>query len=244
MNFNKKLILFSLCPFICFIIGYSLCNIFIGNTSYTTPNLIGTTLHDAVVQTSPFHINIQVAAEKECPGIAHGTIVSQKPTAGRLIKSHQSIIVITSKLPNITRAPHVVGLTEEQIQKLCEQLHIKTKIYPIEHNLPTGSCIAQTPNHDQPLPDKKLTIYLAHNSQNLYIMPQLVGKTLSEVLGLLQLHATALSIFYKNQKLTAPYPDNMIIAAQKPGVGSFINLQKSLTIQLEIEKNNQIPKFF
>lgn len=234
MKSNIKIYLLTAIPFICFILGYGLSNMFIGNKSYTTPNLIGLTIHEAVTQTSPFHINIQLADQKECPGIAPGTILTQKPTAGRLIKSHQSIIVVTSKLPDTALAPKALGLAQSVAQDLCAQQKIKCKLYPIQHQLPANTCIGQTPQQGQPIPDKKLVLYIADNSSNSYIMPTLTNQPLQTVLNFLKLHAITVQIFEKSQKILPPYNENLTVTAQKPSAGSFISLQKNTNIQLEV----------
>ena len=209
---------------------------FMGNKSYPTPNLIGTTLHEAVLQTSPFHINIQLAAEKECPGIAHGTIISQKPAPGRQIKPHQSIVVVICKLPAERQAPDLQGLTEAKAQELCAQQRLKLKSYPIEYPLPTSTCIGQTPQKGTEIPDKKIMMYVAADKSNNYVMPNLINKPLPEVIEFLQKHNAKISIFLQNQKIVSPYPENMMVTSQKPLSGSFLNLKNELLVQLEVGK--------
>lgn len=232
--FQKYLLTFI--PFICFILGYTICNILINNKSYPTPNLIGITLHEAVLQTSPFHINIQLAAEKECPGVAHGTIISQKPAPGRLIKPHQSIVVIICKLPATQRAPNLQGLTEVKAQEICTEHKIKLKTYPMEYLLPTGTCIGQTPQKEQEVFEKKITCYLATDQSNHYLMPNLINKPLFEVLEFLQKHNININVFLQNEKIFAPYPADMIVILQKPLPGTFVNLKNEVFVQLEVSK--------
>ncbi len=235
MNASFKKYFILLTPFICFLVGYGLSNILIGNKSYPTPNIIGMSLHDAILQTSPFHINIQLAAQKECPGIAHGTIISQKPSAGRLIKPHQSIVVVTCKLPDAQLTPNLIEKNQIQMQEICSNQRLKLKTYPQVYPLPTGTCIGQTPQAGQEISDKKIVAYIAAEKLNNFLMPNLIHKSLAEVLQFLQKYKTNLSVFYKNQQITAPYPQNCKIIAQKPSSGSFVNLKNELIVQLEVE---------
>lgn len=231
----KQYFLLSL-PFACFVIGYSLSNIFMGNTSYPTPNLIGVTLHDAILQTSPYHINIQLAAQKECPGITHGTIISQKPAPGRQIKPHQSIMVVTCKLPEIQLTPDLIGKTQTQAQEICTSQRMKLKTYPQTYPLPTGTVIGQTPQKTQEIPDKKIIAYTATDKSQNYLMPNLINKSLDEVISFLQKYKTNISVLFQNQKIDVPYPSSCKIIGQKPLPGSFVNLKNELILQLEIEK--------
>ncbi len=236
MSAHLKNYLFFVIPFSCFAIGYAISNFFIGNKSYPTPNLIGVTLHDAILQTSPFHINVSLAAQKECPGIAHGTIISQKPAPGRLIKPHQSIIVVTCKHPDAQLTPDLIGKSEPQAQEICTASRMKLKTYAQTYPLPTGTCIGQTPQKDQEIPDKKIIAYTAKDQSNNYLMPNFINKPLEQILEFLQKYTKNISIFLNNQKIDIPYPPCKIIG-QKPLPGSFVNLKNELIVQLEVEKN-------
>jgi beta-lactam-binding protein with PASTA domain len=234
MTSNLKLSLILLMPFICFIVGYGLCNLVMGNKTHTAPNLVGMTMLEAIEQTSPSHINIQLIAQKECPGVTHGTIVSQKPAPGRLIKSHQSIMVVTAKLPQASLAPDVINKTEKEINNTCSNDHLKLKSYPLQYQLPTGTCIGQIPEKQQPLTDKKLIIYTASNKPLTYLMPSVINKNLEDVVNFLQKQNIQLTIFHKNQKLNPPYPQGLVVTAQKPTPGSFVKLPENMTVQLEV----------
>lgn len=236
MTFNLKLSVLIAMPFMCFIIGYGISNLIMGNKTHTTPNLIGMTALEAIEQTSSLHVNIQLIAQKECPGVTHGTIVSQKPAPGRLIKSHQSIMVVTAKLPQASIAPDAISKTEEEVNKICNNDHLKLKSYPLSYQLPTGTCIGQIPEKGQSLPDKKLIIYTASNKAQTYLMPNIMNMNLGEVIPFLQKHKIQLTIFYKNQKLYPPYPPELIITAQKPTPGSFVKPQENMTVQLEVKQ--------
>ena len=235
MKAQFKNYFFIIVPFLCFILGYMISSLFIGNKSYPTPNLIGITLHDALLQTSAFHINVQLAGQKECPGIAHGTIISQKPAAGRLIKPHQSTLVVTCKHPQAQLTPDLIGKTEAQAQDICSASRMKLKTYPQAYPLPTNTCIGQTPQKGHEIPDKKIIAYTAAEQSKNYLMPNLLNKSLDQVIEFLQKYTTNISVFLHNQKISIPYPQPCKIIGQKPLPGSFINLKNELIIQLEIE---------
>ncbi|HSW76180.1 MAG TPA: PASTA domain-containing protein [Candidatus Saccharimonadales bacterium] len=230
-----KKYLFAILPFICFFLGYVLCNLFIGNKTYTTPQLIGLSLHQATQQTSPYHITIQLIAEKDCPGAIPGTIISQKPSAGRLIKSHQSIFVVITKLPASALAPDFLGKSPAVIESLKQENHVKLKTYDIEYNAPKGTCVGQIPQPQQPIVDKKIIAYTAQDKTNKYIMPDLVNQNLQRVVEFLKKNNLTVQVFYKNQKLTPPYQQDLIIISQKPLSGSIMSLQDNAIIQLEVE---------
>ena len=176
-------------PFICFFLGYALSNLLVGNKTYKTPELIGLSLHQAIEKTSPYQITIQLVAEKECPGAPQGTIISQKPSPGRSIKSHQSILVVTTKLPPAAKAPSVLGKTQDQVEKIQKSEHIKLKTYSLNYPAPKGVCIGQIPQPGQSIIDKKMTLYTTKEKQNKYIMPTLIDKNAAEVVEFLKSHS-------------------------------------------------------
>jgi len=213
--------------------------LFIGNKSYQAPALIGLSLHQAIEQTSPLNITIQLICEKECLGTIPGTIISQKPSQGRLIKSHQSILVVTTKLPATVMAPRFIGQTEEKIEHLKKSHQIKIKTYSLSYPAPMGSCIGQIPQENQPIADHKMVLYIAKEKPNQYIMPKLINQNISDVVNFLNKHNLNIVIFHQNQRVIPPYQDqeSMAVISQKPLPGTMISLKDKATIHVEIEKH-------
>tara|TARA_B100000674_G_C37889022_1_gene938048 strand:- start:273 stop:977 length:705 start_codon:yes stop_codon:yes gene_type:complete len=233
VNVSTKNLLFIL-PFICFVLGYSICNILIGNKTYTTPNLIGITTYEALKLTSPHQINIRIVAEKESNHIPAGTILNQKPSAGRLVKTHQPILVTTTKSPPIITAPQLTTQKQNYIETTCKDMHLKCKLYHIEYQAPAQSCIGQLPYAGDTVEDNKMTCYIAQNKVNMYIMPDLTQHSLPEVLNFLNQHSERVSIFYGSKKIKEPYTGFTKVISQKPLAGSIIKLDSKLHIYLEV----------
>lgn len=233
MHFEKAL-LYAITPFLCFIIGYMLCSYKFGNQTYQTPNLIGLLVYDAIKETSPAHINVQIISEKENNDFAPGTIIYQKPSPGRLIKAHQQILVITSKKTDPIIAPDFSKKSLSIIQKNCYDSHIKLKSYPLDYNAPQNTCIAQIPEKNDTINDKKMIIYIAQSPINLYIMPDLTNHNLEKIMTLFKDQPITLHLFHKSEKLSPPYHESMKIIAQKPIAGSLVSFKPPLNVYLEI----------
>jgi len=223
-------------PFFFFLIGYILSNLLVGTSTYIAPNLIGLTIYDAVKHTSHQHLNIQLISEKECFGINPGTILAQKPSPGRLIKRHQSILVTTAKLPQTTLASSYTGKTIDSIKKSCKQDNIKIKDYSLVYPFPQGTCIAQIPQPEQPIINKKLILYTAKNQSNMYLMPNYINKNITDAIHSLKQYPMPITIIHNNQIISTPEQKSfMKIVAQKPLAGSLITLNNNLSIQLEVQ---------
>lgn len=233
MQLEKKYIL-STIPFIFFFLGYGLCSIIIGNKTYITPNLVGLSLYEAVKQTSAHHVNIRISSEKESFDIPAGTIINQKPCAGRAIKAHQSIFITTTKAPAAIIAPALQQQTSIQVEKTCHDLGLKVKTYPIESSAPSNSCIAQFPQSGQHITDKKITIYTAQERPSIYLMPDLTNQSLQLMFNTLNNQLGKVSVYKGKQKLKPPYQEHLKIISQKPLAGSLVSLDSAIHLQLEV----------
>lgn len=233
MNINNKYTILLL-PFICFIAGYLLSALITGNKTYITPRLTGMSIYEAIKTTSPHQINIRILSEKESEHVPAGTIISQKPSAGRAIKTHQPIFVTTTKMPPQTTAPQLLQLQKTDINKICHDLNLKAKTYYLEYQAPSYSCIGQLPESTHIVHDHKIITYLAKDKLNMYLMPDLTKQPLKLSLELLQNYTDKVTVYMGTQKQFEPYPENATIINQKPLAGSLISIQPTPLIQLEI----------
>lgn len=225
----------SIIPFVCFFVGYNMSNLFIRANSYKTPHIIGLSVHEALRITSQNHANIKLITEQECQGMTPGTIMTQKPASGRLMKPNQTILVTISKQPDQKKAPNFKLKTHDSITKICKQDSLKIKERPQVYPLPQGTCISQIPQPDTSITNKKIIIYTAQDKPNLYIMPNFTGKDLSSTALSLQNHQISFSVLRRHQKIHPPFLDDYTVTDQKPRAGSFISLEPTLTIQLEVQ---------
>lgn len=231
----KLTYLLTIVPFICFIAGYCISHFIVGTTAHPAPNIIGLTIHEAVKQTSKNHVTLQLIAEKECSGIAPGTILTQKPAPGRLIKPNQTVLVTISKQTSSVSAPNLLDLSSPKIQETGKQLGIKIKEFMIQsNNTMDNICICQHPSPDTLLTDNKMIAYIAKPSDNVYIMPNFIGKQLNDALASLKHYHCTTIITHKQKELSYPYQQGIIIG-QKPRSGTLINFNKKQQIQLEID---------
>jgi beta-lactam-binding protein with PASTA domain len=231
---NLSFVMLIILPFACFLLGYLICSACLGNKSYPTPTLIGLSLPEALAITSPMHINIHLAAQQEHAGFAPGTIVSQKPAPARLIKPHQSIMVITSKLPEIPTAPDFSTMSLKDIERYCTKQKITLKNFKVPCALPTGYLVGQYPAALQAMHEPKMIVYFAKQETQSLIMPELTDQPLCEVVPFLQQQNIDIQVLYNNQVLLPPFPENMVVLAQKPAAGSTIPTDQKILVQLAV----------
>ena len=224
---------FAIAPFIFFIFGYIFSHFLMKSTVYQTPNLIGLKLSQALTIAAQNHATIKLLHEQECPGVEAETIISQKPSAGRLIRPNQAILITIAKEASAPLAPDLKLQKLAACEKKCKELNIKLKQYPIVYQLPQETCIGQIPQAQEAVSDKKIIIYTAQEKANMYIMPNFINKNLNEIIASLKNQEIGYTVFSNYEKIEEPYADDLIITNQKPKSGSLIQMTKTLHIQLE-----------
>jgi beta-lactam-binding protein with PASTA domain len=200
-----------------------------------TPHFIGLPLHQAMIHAAGQNLRLHIVSEKEHAHIEPGTILEQKPQPNSSIKEKQTVYIITARSPQEKNTPTILGLSSEEIAKISKQLRIKTKNHHIPSTGLPGRCIAQIPTPNQPIKDSKLIAYIAEEPSLFFILPNFTNQDLEEVISFLQKNNLTFSVYQKTNKLSPPYPKIARIVNQKPLIGSFIKLDQSTHIQLQIE---------
>lgn len=221
-------------PFFAFCIGYVSLQFFITEQLVQTPNLIGKDILQATKLCSQLKLNLRIIAEKEMSDATPGTVITQNPLQQSYIKSHQSIFITITKLPEPILAPSITKKSIEDIEKICADKGIKNRLYILPSNLPYGQCFAQIPYENQPLVSKKMNAYISSGQENQYLFPDFSNLALHDVIAFLQDKNITFDVFYKDQKIIAHYKKNYTISYQKPLAGSLITLNNKLYVQLQV----------
>lgn len=221
-------------PFLAFGIGYIFLHFFIREHTVQTPDLVGKDILQATKISSHLKLNLRIIGEKEIADAQPGTIIKQNPLPHASIKNHQSIFIVITKLPAPVTAPDLLNKQQNQIEKLCKEKGIKNRYYILPSQYPAGQCFAQMPEPEQILESKKMSCYISAGNQNQYLFPDFTATKLEDVLQFLQQHTMTYDVFYKDQKLSAPYKQNLVITYQKPLAGTLITPSNHLYVQLQV----------
>jgi len=232
---NKFFLFITLLPFILFIFGYILSYFLVGSALYQTPNLIGLRVSHALNLAAKNHATLKLLCEQEAPGIEPGTIISQKPNAGRLIKQNQTILVTIAKETPPAKAPDLTLQSLKNCIKITKEKDLTLKTYPLIYPLGKDTCIGQIPEKNSIVPDKKMIIYTAQEKPNIFIMPNFTGKNLNVVANKLNQQQISYKVFEYSEIIHPPFSQELTIINQKPKPGTFVALDKTFNIQLEVE---------
>lgn len=221
-------------PFISFLIGYQLLNLFFKTHAIETPHIVGKTLQESLAVLSPAKLNTRLVAQKEDADIKEGTILNQMPVAGQRIKPHQTVFVVASKHPVRKKAPQVQGQMLANIKAMLKEKKIRYKVFFLEVAQPEGLCITQIPKSGTPLPKEGMTLYCAIDTNAQVLFPKLEGTTVEDTLRFLEEYGITPRIFHINQVSERHECSRCIVKEQKPLPGSLVNLKDPLSVQLKV----------
>ncbi len=220
-------------PFISFFAGYLLLERISHVEQLEAPSIVGTQLQKAVAELSAKNLNLRLIAQKQDQDLPQGTILSQTPSAGQKIKPHQALYVVISKKPQKIAAPLLLNKTSTVIERELEAVGIRTKSYALPSPRPVHTCIAQLPGPGMQLDEGNIITYRSSGNHKPVLMPDLKGKTVSEVTEFLQRYNVTIDVIQTSNTEN----QNDIITDQRPLAGSIENIhhQKPLLIQLQVQ---------
>jgi beta-lactam-binding protein with PASTA domain len=89
--------IFWVVPFIFFLLGYYSLHILYKPKTLAMPHLVDKSVLEALKLLGPEKINIRLINQKEDVHKPDGTILEQMPTAGQMIKPHQTVFLVISQ---------------------------------------------------------------------------------------------------------------------------------------------------
>jgi len=234
-------------PFISFLLGYLIFGKLFEPKIFSTPSIVGKKLLQAVSILSDYKLNIRFIAQKEDPDLPTGTILSQKPLAGRKIKPNQTVFVVVSTKPPKVPCPYLINRPLDSINQTLENKNIRNKSYFLASNHPKNNCISQHPSPTTPLRENNVITYVSSGNKKPVILPKFKHKDLASIIKFLQKWHEYIEfdiLNFSSKKLEQLEHDQYIIIDQRPLAGSIVNLdnQKKLKIHLKIVKRKSTPK--
>lgn len=168
--------------------------------------------------------NIRVI-EEFSDDFAASTVMSHNPVAQYMVTAQTPIVLRVSKGPNMKRMPDLKGRTEADARKILEPLKIKMTVSGNEssQDIPAGSVVSQSIAAGASVrQDMTVSVVLSKGAQSL-VVPNLVGKSVSEAKNIAESFQMALIFENENQD------DHMIVSQQTPAAGEVI-AGRSITV--------------
>lgn len=227
--FLKRLV--WLIPFAGALVGYYAMARLLRVDEVEVPAIVGSSLEDALALLGPCQLGLKLLAEKIDATVPEGTITEQRPAAGKKVRPHQSVLVVVARQPEPDRAPLMIGLCQQDAQAKATKLGIKVRCLELESMLPSGRCLAQSPEQGEPIEAQGLTLYFSGGVSPWRVMPSLQNRSLADVVSFLELFSIKPKIF----GLSGDFDGNSMVVDQRPLPGSIINIKKMHTVYLQVQ---------
>jgi serine/threonine-protein kinase len=151
---------------------------------FPLPDVTSLTTEEARARVEELGLELQLAGSEYSPARLEGTVLSQEPPAGTLVKPGRPVAVIISKGSELVRVPYLVGVTVRQANlTLSDQGLVPGDIdWGYSDSLPAEVVLESQPGAGTLLP-KGGRVRLVVNQggrQDTLSMPNLVGSTLQE----------------------------------------------------------------
>lgn len=220
-------------PFVAFFGGYQGMRYITQVELVVMPTVVGLHLNEAIQILSEDRLNVRILAKKEDFDLQEGTILSQMPHQGKMVKPHQSVFLVTSCRPNNARAPKLVGEPKTKAQEEAKKAHRALKVYHFESSYPKDRCIAQSVLPEQEMKDSSLIVYCSEGNTPLRIMPDLKNHKAEE----------CISFFGRLNILVKVVGDKQgTVIDQQPIAGTLIDISKPLVIDVTTEAFPGLPE--
>ncbi|MBQ6701358.1 MAG: PASTA domain-containing protein [Clostridia bacterium] len=147
-----------------------------------TPNLIGKTEEEALSILQ--NLGLNVIRKYKISDLTEDAVIEQDTKAGTYVEVGTSITIVTSVGPikPLLTLENCYGVDYEKAKLDFEKIGLKTKVvYEYNYMVPQGSIIRTEPRGRTVLTnDTVVTVYVSKGIKPEYIMPDFVGKDLSE----------------------------------------------------------------
>jgi len=200
------------------------------------PNVIGMSLGDATDSLATVGAKLEIAGEEPSPDLPEGTVMTQSPPAGSMVKEGRRVKVIKSAGREMATVPVMVGFSQRQCElKLREAgLQLGGTGWAASDSLPVNVLVYSIPAEGSLVPKStQVNLFFNRGSESTIIsVPQLVGLNLTDaqqVVDSLGLNVSSVDYEVKPDLL----PNTVVWQSLQEGtnveLGSSMDLKVSVT---------------
>ena len=178
------------------------------STQVEVPDLVGIPYEDAADRVAPLGLRVQVAGERNDPGVPSGSVLQQDPPADTSVKRGRKIKLVVSLGDKVLEVPDLVG---EQARAVAIQLGRGGFIPGQEVSVPRwdrprGAVIAQVPQASTAaMPNTRVHRLVSGGPpEAVWVMPELRGRFADGVRRALEGAGFRLSVRRVNMPGRAP----------------------------------------
>lgn len=198
---------------------------------FPLPNVVALQVDEASRVLEEHGVSLVISGEEHSPARLEGSILSQEPPGGTLVKSGRSVQVVVSKGGQLIRLPYLVGVTVRQASlTLADAGLVSGDIeWAYSDSLPPDIVVATTPDAGTLVPKGSRVRLVVNQGGNLdtVAMPNLVGTQLTQTRDSLEKLGLELGVVIR-QQATDLLPGTVLEQSEPGGVmvrrGAVIDL--------------------
>ena len=157
----------------------------VGPDTIEAPNFKDMTLEAAQNAADKAGIKVVQSESAYSDSVDEGKIIEQSPRAGDPVKPGGTVEVVVSRGPETTKAPPVIGKSEDEGRRILENAGFKVEVRSEENEAPAGEIIGQDPYNDPVKPGGTVTITVSLGPSKVDV-PNVVNRTESDATSRLE----------------------------------------------------------
>jgi len=156
---------------------------------FPAPNLVGRSIETVRPSLDSVGALLEIAEQRHSPDHAEGTIIEQRPAAGRPIKGGRTLKVVVSRGSELLDVPRLRGFSVRQAELILGEagFAIGGRAPAQDPDVPVGTVAGTIPSAGARLPRESVVNLLVNESEPEWAWcPNLVGKNIEEARTILR----------------------------------------------------------
>ncbi len=148
----------------------------------TCPDVVGKELSEAKRLAEAADLSVIVSRYEKRKDVAYNYIISQRPEPSIPVRKGRVLSVVVSEGPPLVNVPLVTNHNLTYAEQALREQYIPTKQVINVPSENVGTIVAQSPNSGQNIVDGDgVTLILGSRQKKFFVMPDLVGRSVTEV---------------------------------------------------------------
>jgi len=153
----------------------------------TCPDIVGKELSDAKRIAEAKDMSVIVSRYEKRKDIPYNYVISQRPEPSMPVRKGRTLSVVVSEGPLLVNVPLLTNHTLSYAEETLKERYLPIKQVINVPNGNVGTIVAQSPRHGRNIVDDGgMTLMLAARQKRFYIMPDLTGKPVNEIVNELE----------------------------------------------------------
>ena len=163
----------------------------------TCPDIVGKELPDAKRLVAEKDLSVVVSRYEKRKDIPYNYIISQRPEPNMPVRKGRTLSVVVSEGPLLVNVPLVTNHTLTYAEETLKERYISVKQVINVPNGSVGTIVAQSPTSGKNIVDEEgMTLFLGSRQKRFFLMPDLVGKSVTEIINELETKQIKYNVTY------------------------------------------------